>query len=190
MIKRENIEHFFNHDVLFDTRTILIADSNDDGVDNSMANRFLKAMILLEHSSHSPIHVLLKSQGGCIYNGAAMYDRILTSPCHVTIYVYGAAMSMGAELLQSADERVMQPSALLMLHDGVFGMEDAPRTFENWAAVSKKLRQRMYRIFAERSGKTARFWERMCASDFILDAPEALKHGLIDRIAGPPATAA
>lgn len=189
-VKKENIDRLFDYDVLLDSRTIFIADSSDDGVDNAMANRFLKAMVILEQTNKNPIRVILKSLGGCIYNGAAIYDSIQLSPCHVTIEVYGAAMSMGAQILQSADERVMMPSALLMLHDGTFSMEDAPRTFENWATVSKKLRQQMYQIFAERSGKTVKFWEKMCANDFILDASEALKHGLIDRIAVAPVEAA
>jgi len=186
-VKKENIDRFFDYDVMLDSRIVMIADSSDEGVDNLMANRFIKAITILEQSNTNPIRVILKSLGGCIYNGAAMYDAISNSPCHVSMEVYGAAMSMGAELLQSADERIMQPSALLMLHDGTFGADGAPRTFENWAAVSKKLRQRMYAIFAKRSGKTVKFWEKMCASDFILDAEGALKHGLIDRIAQPPA---
>ena len=188
-VKKENIDRFFDYDVLLDSRTILIADSSDDGVDNAMANRFLKAMVILEQSNKNPIRVILKSLGGCIYNGAAMFDSIKNSPCHVTIEVYGCAMSMGAVILQAADERIMQPSALLMLHDGTFGMTDAPRTFENWAAVSKKQRQQMYKIFADRSGRTIRFWEKACANDFILDAGEALKYGLIDKIATPSVAA-
>lgn len=187
MLKRENIDRFFDYDVLLDSRTIMVADSSEDGVDNVMANRFLKAMIVLEQSSNkTPIRVVLKSLGGCIHNGAAMFDAIAQSPCHVVIEVYGAAMSMGAILLQAADERVMQPNALLMLHDGTFSVEDAPRTFENWATISKKLREQMYKLFADKSGKTVKFWEKMCANDFILDAPQALKHGLIDRIATRP----
>jgi ATP-dependent Clp protease protease subunit len=182
---QHNIENFFDYDVLLDTRTILICDSSDDGVDNSMANRFVKAMAILEHESSDPIRVLLKSQGGCIFNGAAMYDSIAMSPCYITTEVYGCAMSMGSILLQAADKRVMMPSSLLMMHDGTFSMDAETRSFENWAVLAKKLRRQMYEIFAERTGKTIRYWEKMCQSDYILDAKEALKLGLIDQIANP-----
>ena len=182
-VRRDNIDHFFQYDYLLDKRVILVADSSEDGVDDMMANRFLKAMTILENANKDPITIMLKSQGGCIFNGAAIYDMIALSPCHSTVIVYGAAMSMGAIILQAADERVMMPSSLFMMHDGTFSSEDSTRTFENWATVARKLRQDMYRIFASKTGKTIRYWERKCQSDYILTPVEALKEGLIDRIA-------
>jgi ATP-dependent protease ClpP protease subunit len=71
------------------------------------------------------------------------------------------------------------------MHDGTFSMDAETRSFENWAVLAKKLRRQMYEIFAERTGKTVRYWEKMCQSDYILDAKEALKLGLIDEIADP-----
>lgn len=186
-VRRDSIDHFFHHDYLLDKRVILVADSNEDGVDDQMANRFLKAITILEHANHDPITIMLKSQGGCIFNGAAIYDAIALSPCHVTIKVYGCAMSMGSTILQAGDERIMTPSSVLMMHDGTFGHEDTPLSFENWAVACKKLRQEMYKIFASRTGKTVRYWEKKCQSDYILTPAEALKEGLIDRIAEPTA---
>ena len=182
-VKRESIDRLFDYDVLIESRLIVLADAGEDGVDDAMANKFLKAMCLLENANTNPIRIILKSIGGDIFNGMAIFDSIQQSKCHMLMEVYGAAMSMGGVILQAADERVMQPHALLMLHDGTFGVDDTTRTFENWAVVAKALRRQMYEILAQRTGRTIRHWEKMCQSDYILTAKEALAAGLIDRIA-------
>jgi ATP-dependent protease ClpP protease subunit len=72
-----------------------------------------------------------------------------------------------------------------MIHDGFESLQDAtPKSFEAWARESKANRETMYRIFSERSGKPERYWEKRCASDFIITAEQAVEVGLADRVAG------
>jgi ATP-dependent Clp endopeptidase proteolytic subunit ClpP len=182
-IQRDNIDKWFDYHVLLDTRTVLLADAESGEVDGLMANYFLKAMHLLEQKPEQ-INVMLRSVGGCSYAGMAIYDCIKASHCHVVTTVYGHAFSMSAVILQAADERVMQPNALLMIHDGSLAINDSMRNVEKWVAIEKRQRLQMYDIFAARSGKSRRYWERKCEADYIMTAPEALAEGLIDKIAG------
>ena len=176
-MRKENIDRFFDYGIHTDARTIYVGDIDQDASAN-----VIKAMRLF-NSNPQPITILLNSFGGCWYNGMAIYDAIHDSPCHVTMEVLGSAMSMGAVILQAADDRVIHPHATLMIHDGLESREnDTPRTFEAWAVESKRNRQTMYRILADRTGKTVRYWERKCGSDYLLDATEALAEGLVDQV--------
>lgn len=80
--------------------------------------------------------------------------------------------------MQTADKRVMQPHALLMIHDSVFAHESNPRSFENWGEISKQLRRKVYGIFAERTGMTVRYWVNRSQSDYIPTPTMALKEKL------------
>jgi len=115
----------------------------------------------------------------------AIYDAIKACPCHVTIEVMGQAMSMGSIILQAADERILHPNSCVMVHDGYDSMHSThPKIFEAWAKQSEKLRKKMYEIYAERSGKDSKYWEKKCAFDFILDAKQAVSEGLADSVFG------
>jgi ATP-dependent Clp protease protease subunit len=150
-----------------------------------MSERLIKALYLLQQKPEEPIRIILNSFGGCWYNGMAIYDAIRSCPAHVTIEVFGAAMSMGSIILQAADERVIHPNATIMVHDGYeTRVGDIPKTFENWADYSKVTRRKMYEIYAEKSGKTVQFWEKRCQADFILSATQAKELKLVDKIVG------
>lgn len=78
-----------------------------------MANNFLKAMQVLE--GESPVKIILKSLGGCIFNRMAIFDAIHRSPCHLTATLFGAAMSIGAVIL--ANGRQARDAATRALDD-------------------------------------------------------------------------
>lgn len=185
-VARESIDRFYDYNLHLETRTIYLGDESEEKtVGPGMAGEFVKAMHLLHASNkEAPIKVLMNTIGGCAYNGMAIYDAIKTSTAHVSVEVVGSAMSMGALILQAADERIMCPNAVLMLHDGSESIDASVRTFENWAEFSKMTRRQWYRILADRTGKKIQYWEKHCNNDYILDAKQSLAEGLIDRIAG------
>ena len=185
-IVKESIDRFFDYDLHIESRTVLIADSSEDGVDHEMSTKLIKAIHLLQNASaEKELTVILNSLGGCWFNGMAIYDAIAGCPCPVTAVVYGAAMSMGSIILQAADTRVIHPNATMMIHDGYeTRVGDIPQTFENWAAYSKVTRQKMYEIYSKRSGRPVSFWRKKCAADSILTAQQAKEIGLVDKIFG------
>lgn len=182
---RESVDRFYDYDLHVETRTIYLGDATEDeGVGPQMAAKLIKAMHILQSTGSGDIRILMNSFGGCWYSGMAIFDSIGASPCHITIEVLGPAMSMGAVILQAADERVIHPNATLMLHDGYTSATGTPKSFESWGDESKRLRRRMYEIFASRTAKSARYWEKVCTHDYFFDARKALAAGLVDRIHG------
>lgn len=172
-------ELYYSHGLHIPSRTIdLIGDVGD------AATTFIRNFRLLEHQGPEPITVFLNSGGGSIVDGFAIFDVISLSRNHVTIQVYGEAASMAAVILQAGDARQMAPNAQLMLHDGEAAQDLQQRDFERFAADLKRCRERRYRIFAERSGKSIEHYRRKLAHDWHLTAKEALNESLIDEIIG------
>lgn len=186
-LHRESIDRLFDYDLHLETRTIFITDREDEdgGVGPGMADRLIKSLhILTAQDSQKPIQIILNSQGGSWYDGMAIYDAIRMCPCPVTIEVFGSCMSMATVILQAGDERVIHPNATFLVHDGTDYFEGEAKNFEAWGRNSKKIRNRMYEIYAESSGRDIGFWQKKCSSDFIIGADEVVALGLADRIAG------
>ncbi len=188
---RESIDRFFDYDIHVESRTIYLGtvgideDGADNGVDACLAERAVKALWMLG-TSKKPINIILNNIGGDWYHGMAIYDAIKACQCQVKIQVYGSAMSMGSVILQAAHRRIMHPHSTLMVHDGYDGMGwVTPKTFEAWALESKRLRRKMYDIYAERSKKPWSYWEQRCANDYILSAERAVEEGLADEVIQP-----
>lgn len=183
LLHRDSIDRFFDNDFHLETRTIFISDQEDgDGVDTAMAEKVIKSLHLLSNHSHAPIRMILNSKGGNWYDGMACYDAIRACPCPVIIEVIGSCMSMATIILQAGDERLVYPNATFMVHDGSDSFLGEAKSFESWGEESKRLRNRMYEIYAKATKKPAIFWKKKCAVDFILTAEQAVELGLADRI--------
>lgn len=187
---RESVDRFFDYDIWIEKRIITIVDTvNENGeqneVDAQMAERVFKAFELFNETPDKPVKIILNTAGGDWDSGIAIYDTISLSPCHVVIEVRGCAMSMGSLILQAADERVLYPHATVMIHDGTLGYNTDTISFEKWGEYSKKhLRPKTYAIYAKKSGKDAKYWEKRCSHDYILSAEEAVEEGLADKVYG------
>jgi ATP-dependent protease ClpP protease subunit len=153
---RENLDSWFDLNLDVDGRTIYmgslgkIDEENESGVDNFMAEYFIKGMHFLEARKNDPIIIIMNNPGGDWYHGMAIYDAIRTSTCHCTIKVYGYAMSMGSIILQAADNRIMMPNSRLMIHYGYNGMSGHTKIFEKWSDESKRINHQMENIFIDK----------------------------------------
>lgn len=190
---KESVDRFYDYDLHVESRTLFIGDriageESEGEIDADVSQRAIKGLHLLTASAtDKPISIYLNSFGGCWFNGMAIYDAIKACPCHVSITVVGSAMSMGSIILQAADTRLIYPNATIMVHDGYeTRVGDIPQTFVNWADFSKKMRNVMYHIYSERSGRKPSFWRQKCRADLILSAKESKELGLVDGIIGEP----
>ena len=122
-VNRDDIDKLHDYDVYIPTRTIYVgsihvSDEGESGTDAHMAERLLKNIHILEALNKDPITIIFNNIGGDVNHGLAIYDGIKNSECHITIKVFGHAMSMGSIILQAADERLMSPNASQMIHYG------------------------------------------------------------------------
>jgi ATP-dependent protease ClpP protease subunit len=156
--QRDNdfIWNWFDHNLDLDTRTIYMGsiskdwDDYETGVDNFMAEYFIKGMHLLETKNQGEeINIIMNNPGGDWYHGMAIFDAIKNSTCYCNIKVYGHAMSMGSIILQAADNRVMMPNSRFMIHYGYNGSSGHTKIFERWADEGKRLNYQMENIYLD-----------------------------------------
>mgnify|MGYP003321978625 CR=1 FL=1 len=141
---REYLDKWFDNNVDLSNRFIYMGsthktDEGESGVDNFMAESFIKGIHILSTRSSEPITILMNNPGGEWYHGMAIYDAIRTSTCYCTIKVYGHAMSMGSLILQAADHRVMMPNSRFMIHYGESGNMNHSKVIEKWGDEQKKI---------------------------------------------------
>lgn len=197
-ITKDNIDKFYEYDVDLTTRTVYIGsqmldNGEESGINALVAERTIKALHLLEAQAPNgdkPITVILNSPGGDVYHGMAIYGAIKACKNHVTIIVYGMAMSMAALILQAADERVIDPMARVMIHYGAMELSSShTKIFGKWAEEVKKLDKIYFNLLLEKIKlKNPNFKDKqledMLNFDTIFNAEETTNIGLADKILG------
>ena len=142
-----------------------------------------------------PMTIIFNSPGGDVVNGLALFDFIQelrrdeTAPGgkahHVTTKAQGYSASMAGILLQAGDVRIMDAEAWLLIHEAAFFAMGKIGEVEDTVEWVKRICKRVVQIFATRSKLTPRMieknWRR---KDWWIDADEAYKLGLCDRIEG------
>lgn len=195
---RDDVDKFFDYEIYIPTRTIYMGSVSNDqelgesGTDGAMAERVIKALHILDSSApggDKPITIIMNNPGGDEYHGLAIYDAIKACKNHVTIVVYGHAMSMGSIILQAADKRVMAPNSRMMIHYGTWGTHDHPKIVYSWAEEGKKFDAWMEQLYLGKIREkhpnfTLKKVQEMCNFDTFINPEEAVAMGLADEILG------
>lgn len=191
-INRDDVDKLYDYDLYIPSRTIYMGssevdiDGNESGTDSKMAEKVIKALHLLDQKDE-PITIIMNNPGGSFYDGMAIYDAIKACRSHVTIKVFGQAMSMGSLILQAADARIVAPNARCMVHYGYMGWEGHSKTFERWAEENKKVNSILETILLEKIQEakpnfTLKDLQEVLNHDTIYSAEEAVNMGLADSI--------
>lgn len=195
-MNRDDIDKFHDYSIYIPQRTIYMGsegateeDNDEHGVDYLMAERTIKNLHILDMQSQDPITIIMNNPGGDTYHGMAIYDAVRACRSHVTIKVFGHAMSMGSIILQAADERIMAPSAKFMIHYGYLSLDGHVKNAEKWVEDSKKDDKWMEKMFLELINKKQPQFsmgrlKEMLKFDTILSAKETVDMNLADKILG------
>ncbi len=156
-------------------------------VDDDAANLIIAQMLFLSNeASSSDIHFYINSPGGSITAGLAVYDTMRFLRCPVATYCVGQAASMSAMLFAGGEKgkRFILPNSRVLLHQPLLSGEMvAPATdLEIEAREILRLRNRLYRILSEHTGKDTVKIEKDCDRNLWLEAEEAVEYGLADSI--------
>ena len=156
-------------------------------VNDDSANLIVAQLLFLSNEdSKKDIHFYINSPGGSITAGLAIYDTMQFVRCDVATYCIGQAASMGAILLAggTAKKRYVLSNSRVLLHQPLISgvLEGTATDLEIEAKEILRLRERLYRILAEHSGQDLDKLEKDCDRDLWLEAEEAVKYGLVDRI--------
>jgi ATP-dependent Clp protease protease subunit len=187
----EHSAHFHEHGLHLPTRTMWIdgeLNSEDEFELTSVSvRRDIKNLHTLDSMGTGNINVIMNCNGGDTLLGMAIYDAIRQCKNFVRITVYGKAYSMGSIILQAADERVMAPNAVMMIHSGEIAYSGAGKAVDNERKLDKKVDELQELIYlAKIKQKKPRFTrdqlQKLLEHDTYLTAKEAVELGLADKV--------
>jgi ATP-dependent Clp protease protease subunit len=156
-------------------------------LNDAAANLIIAQMLFLSNEdSKNNIHFYINSPGGSITAGLAVYDTMQFLRCDVATYCVGQAASMAALLLAggTSGKRFLLANNRILLHQPLITgiLEGVATDLDIEAKEILRLRSRLYEILAKHTGQKPEKIEKDCDRNLWLDAEEAIKYGLADRI--------
>lgn len=156
-------------------------------VDDKSAREVTTKLLLLEADKPgTPINFYINSPGGVVTSGMVIYDtmKMISSPVH-TICM-GLAASMGSILLSGGDKdnRYIYPHGEVMIHQPSLGgyIRGVSSDLEIQAKQTQRVKHIGAKILADNCGKTIDEIMRDFDRDYWMDAEEAIKYGIADKI--------
>lgn len=154
-------------------------------IDDYVANIIQAQLLFLESTDPSKdIQIYFNTPGGSVHAGLGIYDTMQYISSDVATICTGMAASMGAVLLTagSRGKRSALPHSRVMIHQPMGGAQGQASDIEITAREILKLKNELYQIIANHSGKTVKQVEKDADRDFWMTAEEAEKYGMIDEI--------
>lgn len=154
-------------------------------IDDNLANTVIAQLLFLESEARNKdIKIYINSPGGSVTAGLAIYDTMKYVKSDVSTICVGMAASMAAVLLLSGEEgkRLALPNSEVMLHQVMGGAKGQAVDIEITARHILALKERLNQIISQRTGQPFKKVEKDTDRDFYLNAEEAKKYGVIDRI--------
>ena len=151
------------------------------------ANAIIAQMLFLSNDDpKSDIQFYINSPGGSVSAGLGIIDTMRYLRCDVATTCIGMAASMGACLLASGTKgkRFCLPNSQVMLHQPLIGgVLQGPATDLGIEAQHMiRLRDRLYKLMSEFTGKSKENIHRDFDRNKWLFAEEAVEYGCADRV--------
>ena len=153
---------------------------------NDYTANVIQAQLLYLDSvdSERDIHLYLNTPGGSVYAGLGIYDTMQFVGAKVSTICTGLAASMGAVMLVAGEKgmRAALPHSRVMIHQPLGGIQGQASDIEITAKEILKLKDELYQIISDHSGKPMDQIRQDADRDHWMTAAEALEYGMIDRV--------
>ncbi|MBL8885658.1 MAG: ATP-dependent Clp protease proteolytic subunit [Phycisphaerales bacterium] len=156
-------------------------------VDDDIANLIVAQMLFLanEDPKHD-IHLYVNSPGGSVSAGLGIIDTMKFVQCDVSTYIIGQAASMGSLIATSGTKgkRFTLTNARNLMHQPLLAgvMEGQATDLEIEAREMLRIRDRLYQIYSNATGKSTDDIAKHCDRNKWLDESEMLEYGLVDKV--------
>lgn len=173
------------YSLLLKERIIFVGSPIDDQVANLVVAQLL---YLSREDSDRDISMYINSPGGQIYAGLAIYDTMKMIPNKISTVAVGVTASFGTVLLAagSKGDRYALPHSTIHMHQPLGGTQGQASDIEIQAKEILRLKSSLNKILSESTGKELEIIEKDTERDFYLNAEQAVKYGLVDKILNPP----
>jgi ATP-dependent Clp protease protease subunit len=154
-------------------------------VQDSMANTVIAQMLFLESEDpDKDINLYINSPGGSVTAGLAIYDTMQYIRPDIATICMGQATSMGALLLAAGakGKRYALPHARVMIHQPLGGAQGQATDIDIQAKEIMKIKDLIHKILVKHTGQSPEKIRQDTERDYFMDAEEALRYGIVDRI--------
>jgi len=154
-------------------------------VEDYMANVIVAQLLFLESENpDKEVHLYIKSPGGSVTAGLAIYDTMQFIKADVSTMCIGQAASMGALLLAGGakGKRYCLPHSRMMIHQPLGGFQGQATDIDIHAREILLVRERLNTILSNHTGQPMEKIQTDTDRDNFLGAEEAREYGLIDEI--------
>jgi ATP-dependent Clp protease, protease subunit len=149
------------------------------------ANLIVAQLLFLDNEdSKKDIFLYINSPGGSVYDALAIYDTMKFVKADVQTVGIGVQASAAAFLLSSGAEgkRLLLPHATVMIHQPSSGTRGKVTDQEIDLRESLRVKRLLESIMAKNTGQKAEKIHEDMERDKWLDANEAVKYGIADRV--------
>ncbi|GIW42427.1 MAG: ATP-dependent Clp protease proteolytic subunit [Candidatus Binatia bacterium] len=165
---------------LFEARTILISGE----IHSELAREVVAQLLAMASVSNDDITIFLHSPGGHVESADTIHDMIGFVEPRVIMVGTGWVASAGAHIYLAVpkEDRYCLPNTRFLLHQPWGGAGGRATDIGIEAEEILKMRNRLNRIIAERTGQPLKKVERDTERNFWMSAQEALEYGLVGKI--------
>ncbi len=162
-------------------------------VDQHTANLVVAQLLFLQsEDAKKDIYLYINSPGGSVYDALAIYDTMKFVKNDIQTVGIGVQASAAAFLLSSGTKgkRLILPNATVMIHQPSSGTRGKVTDQEIDLRESLRVKKLLEEIMAKNTGQKASIIHADMERDRWMDATEAQKYGLVDKvITSPPKNA-
>jgi len=154
-------------------------------IDDYTANVIQAQLLYLDTSDPGKdISIYINSPGGVVYAGLGIYDTMQYISSKVSTICTGMAASMASVILVAGEKgkRFALEHSRVMMHQPMGGMQGQAADMEITVRQILKMKEELYQIIANHSGKTYEEIERDSDRDYWMSAKEAKAYGMIDDV--------
>ncbi len=154
-------------------------------VNDYVANVVQAQLLFLESADPKmDIQMFINSPGGSVIAGLGIYDTMQYVTPDVGTICTSLAASMGAVLLSAGTKgkRSCLPHSRVMIHQPSGGMQGQFSDMEISYHLIKDMKNELYEILSQHTGKDIATIEEDCDRDKWLTANQALEYGLVDEV--------
>lgn len=157
-------------------------------INEDVANVVVAQLLFLEADDpEKDVYLYINSPGGSITAGLAIYDTMQYIRSDVQTICIGMAASMGAFLLAAGakGKRTALPNSEILIHQPLIagsGLSGQATEIEIHAKQLLKIKGKLNKILAERTGQPLENIERDTDRDFYMSAAESKEYGIVDQV--------
>ena len=160
-----------------------------EDVNPHTANLIIAQLLFLDNEdSKKDIYLYINSPGGSVYDALAIYDTIQHVKADVQTVGIGVQASAAAFLLSSGakGKRFILPHATVMIHQPSSGTRGKVTDQEIDLRESLRVKKLLEQIMAKNTGQKMEQIHQDMERDRWMNAEEAKKYGLVDKVMTSP----